>query len=237
MQGIGAGVGRIGGSGLNFVALIQALKSESGFNLLSTPTLLTLDNAEASIMVGQEVPFVTGSVTSNNTNPYQTIERREVGVKLRLKPQINEGNTVRMEIVQEVSSIADSASASDVITNKREIRTTVMVEDQGLVVLGGLISDENTDSAQKVPLLGDVPGLGALFRSTSKAHTKQNLMVFIRPRILRDPALLEQFSAAKYRDLGRDLAAQGRGLDGLPAPALSLGELFPSSRARLEGLQ
>lgn len=237
MQGISAGVGRLGGSGLNFVTLLQAMRSESGFNLLSTPTLLTLDNAEASIMVGQEVPFVTGSVTSNNANPYQTIERREVGVKLRLKPQINEGDTVRMEIVQEVSSLADNVRASDVVTNKREIKTTVMVEDNGLIVLGGLISNEGNDSDQRVPLLGDVPVLGNLFKSRTRSSTKQNLVVFIRPRILRDPALVQQISEDKYR--GMRAAAPAAALPATPpgtrgAPTLQ--SLYPSARARLDGL-
>ncbi|GGK07216.1 type II secretion system secretin GspD [Pseudomonas matsuisoli] len=238
-QGITAGVGRISGSGINFIALLQAMRSESGFNLLSTPTLLTLDNAEASIMVGQEVPFLTGSITSNNANPYQTIERREVGVKLRLKPQINEGNTVRMEIVQEVSSIADDASASDVITNKREIKTTVMVEDNGLVVLGGLISDEGRDSAQRVPLLGDVPVLGNLFRANARSRSKQNLLVFIRPRILRDPMLLQQVSEEKYKDMRESFPGRVPAMNEALSPSspVTLRSLYPSSRARLEGLQ
>ena len=196
--GATVGVGHFGG-GFNFAMLINALKGKSGFNLLSTPTLLTLDNAEASILVGQEVPFVTGSVTQNNANPYQTIERKEVGVKLRIKPQINIDNSVRLDIVQEVSSIADSSAASDVITNKREIKTKVMVEDNGLVILGGLISDELSTSNQRVPFLGDVPGLGRLFRSDASKHTKQNLMVFIRPRILRDGPSLAGLSEDKYR--------------------------------------
>ncbi|WP_371924958.1 type II secretion system secretin GspD [Pseudomonas sp. R5(2019)] len=231
MQGVTAGVGHIG-SGFNFVALLNALKSESGFNLLSTPTLLTLDNAEASILVGQEVPFVTGSVTQNNSNPYQTIERREVGVKLRIKPQINIDNTVRLDIVQEVSSIADNASASDVITNKREIKTKVMVEDNGLVVLGGLIGDEQNSSRQGVPFLADLPLVGGLFRSTTNNQVKQNLMVFIRPRIIRDAATLAQLSNDKYRNL-----KQSTPLD-LPGITSSKGllELFPPSRERMDGL-
>ncbi|MCV4281439.1 type II secretion system secretin GspD [Pseudomonas capsici] len=230
VQGVTAGVGNLSGGGLNFLALLNALKSQSGFNLLSTPTLLTLDNAEASILVGQEVPFVTGSVTQNNANPYQTIERKEVGVKLRIKPQINIDNTVRLDIVQEVSSIADSTTASDVITNKREIKTKVMVEDNGLVVLGGLIGDESTTSDQRVPLLGDIPGLGRLFRSDSTQRVKQNLMVFIRPRIVRDGETLAQLSSEKYRNLkaSTSLALPGAG-EGDP-----LLQLFPASRERLE---
>ncbi|WP_252091460.1 type II secretion system secretin GspD [Pseudomonas sp. MWU13-3659] len=228
--GATAGFGHFGG-GFNFAMLVNALKGKSGFNLLSTPTLLTLDNAEASILVGQEVPFVTGSVTQNNANPYQTIERKEVGVKLRIKPQVNVDNSVRLDIVQEVSSIAESRAASDVITNKREIKTKVMVEDNGLVILGGLISDERSTSNQRVPLLGDIPGLGRLFRSDASKGTKQNLMVFIRPRILRDGESLAGLSQQKYQSL-----QQGTSLK-LPALAegMPLLQAFPASRARLEG--
>ncbi|WP_371922777.1 type II secretion system secretin GspD [Pseudomonas sp. CC120222-01a] len=228
--GATAGFGHIGG-GFNFAMLINALKGKSGFNLLSTPTLLTLDNAEASILVGQEVPFVTGSVTQNNANPYQTIERKEVGVKLRIKPQINVDNSVRLDIVQEVSSIADSRAASDVITNKREIKTKVMVEDNGLVILGGLISDELSTSDQRVPLLGDIPYLGRLFRSDASKNTKQNLMVFIRPRILRDGPSLARLSEGKYRTLQQTTPLQLPDL----AEGTPLLQVFPASRARLEG--
>ncbi|QXI42608.1 type II secretion system secretin GspD [Pseudomonas wayambapalatensis] len=228
--GATAGIGHFGG-GFNFAMLINALKGKSGFNLLSTPTLLTLDNAEASILVGQEVPFVTGSVTQNNANPYQTIERKEVGVKLRIKPQVNSDNSVRLDIVQEVSSIADSRAASDVITNKREIKTKVMVDDNGLVILGGLISDESTTSNQRVPLLGDIPVLGRLFRSDSNRNVKQNLMVFIRPRIMRDGPSLAGLSQEKYRSLQQDTALQMPEL----AEGGALLKAFPASRARLEG--
>ncbi|SIR82341.1 general secretion pathway protein D [Pseudomonas putida] len=228
--GATAGIGHFGG-GFNFAMLVNALKGKSGFNLLSTPTLLTLDNAEASILVGQEVPFVTGSVTQNNANPYQTIERKEVGVKLRIKPQINVDNSVRLDIVQEVSSIADTSSASDVITNKREIKTKVMVEDNGLVILGGLISDELSTSNQRVPLLGDIPYLGRLFRSDATRNTKQNLMVFIRPRILRDGPSLAGLSEDKYRTLQQTTPLQLPDL----AEGTPLLQVFPSSRARLEG--
>ena len=228
--GATAGIGHFGG-GFNFAMLVNALKGKSGFNLLSTPTLLTLDNAEASILVGQEVPFVTGSVTQNNANPYQTIERKEVGVKLRIKPQINIDNSVRLDIVQEVSSIAESSAASDVITNKREIKTKVMVEDNGLVILGGLISDELSTRNQRVPLLGDIPYLGRLFRSDATKNTKQNLMVFIRPRILRDGLSLAGLSEDKYRTLQQTTPLQLPDL----AEGTPLLQVFPSSRARLEG--
>ena len=228
--GATAGIGHFGG-GFNFAMLVNALKGKSGFNLLSTPTLLTLDNAEASILVGQEVPFVTGSVTQNNANPYQTIERKEVGVKLRIKPQINIDNSVRLDIVQEVSSIAESSAASDVITNKREIKTKVMVEDNGLVILGGLISDELSTSNQRVPLLGDIPYLGRLFRSDATRNAKQNLMVFIRPRILRDGPSLAGLSEDKYRTLQQTTPLQLPDL----AEGTRLLQVFPASRARLEG--
>ncbi|MGE8305018.1 MAG: type II secretion system secretin GspD [Pseudomonas kermanshahensis] len=231
--GATAGIGHFGG-GFNFAMLVNALKGKSGFNLLSTPTLLTLDNAEASILVGQEVPFVTGSVTQNNANPYQTIERKEVGVKLRIKPQINVDNSVRLDIVQEVSSIADISAASDVITNKREIKTKVMVEDNGLVILGGLISDELSTSNQRVPLLGDIPYLGRLFRSDASKNTKQNLMVFIRPRILRDGPSLAGLSENKYRTLQQTTPLQLPNLAGAEGGTPLL-QVFPASRARLEG--
>ncbi|MGE8467404.1 MAG: type II secretion system secretin GspD [Pseudomonas putida] len=231
--GATAGIGHFGG-GFNFAMLVNALKGKSGFNLLSTPTLLTLDNAEASILVGQEVPFVTGSVTQNNANPYQTIERKEVGVKLRIKPQINIDNSVRLDIVQEVSSIAESSAASDVITNKREIKTKVMVEDNGLVILGGLISDELSTSNQRVPLLGDIPYLGRLFRSDASKNTKQNLMVFIRPRILRDGPSLAGLSEDKYRTLQQTTPLQLPDLAGAEGGTPLL-QVFPASRARLEG--
>ena len=231
--GATAGIGHFGG-GFNFAMLVNALKGKSGFNLLSTPTLLTLDNAEASILVGQEVPFVTGSVTQNNANPYQTIERKEVGVKLRIKPQINIDNSVRLDIVQEVSSIAESSAASDVITNKREIKTKVMVEDNGLVILGGLISDELSTSNQRVPLLGDIPYLGRLFRSDASKNTKQNLMVFIRPRILREGPSLAGLSEDKYRTLQQTTPLQLPDLAGAEGGTPLL-QVFPASRARLEG--
>lgn len=152
-------------------------------------------------------------------------------MKLRIKPQISIDDSVRLDIVQEVSSIADSSAASDVITNKREIKTKVMVEDNGLVILGGLISDEMATSNQRVPLLGDIPYLGRLFRSDASKNTKQNLMVFIRPRILRDGESLAGLSQQKYQSLQQNTPLK------LPALAegLPLLQVFPASRARLEG--
>jgi general secretion pathway protein D len=188
----------------NYLAVINMLASDSNTNILSTPTLTTLDNEEAEIIIGQNVPFVTGSFTSTGagndaTNPFQTIQRQDVGLTLKIKPQINEGDALKLNIEQEVSSIAPSvAGASDIITNKRSIKTSVMVGDGNVVVLGGLIEEQTGESVQKVPLLGDLPGIGALFRSKGGKVTKTNLMVFIHPVILRDSAVADQNTSSKY---------------------------------------
>jgi len=196
-------------SNFNYLAVINMLASDSNTNILSTPTLVTLDNEEAEIIIGQNVPFVTGSFTSTGAggttgagsavNPFQTIQREDVGLTLKIKPQINEGDALKLNIEQEVSSIAPSvAGASDIITNKRSIKTSVMVGDGNVVVLGGLIEEQTGESVQKVPLLGDLPGIGALFRSKGGKVTKTNLMVFIHPVILRDSAVAEQNTSSKY---------------------------------------
>lgn len=192
---------------VNFVGLMNALASDANTNILSTPTLVTLDNEEAEIIIGENVPFITGSFTSTGagdsaTNPFQTIQRQDVGLTLKIKPQINEGNALKLNIEQEVSSIADSVvGASDLITNKRSIKTTVMADDGAVVVLGGLIEDQVNESEQKVPFLGDIPLLGYLFRSTGTSLTKTNLMVFIHPVILRDQAVTDRYSNRKYNYL------------------------------------
>ena len=238
LEGITAGVGRISKSGISFGVLLNALQSNTNFNILSTPSILTLDNAEASILVGQEVPFVTGSTAGdNNSNPFTTIQRKEVGVRLQITPQINDGNSVRLEILQEVSNIEDSVTASDIITNKREIRTTVMADNNDIIVLGGLIREDETETLRKVPLLGDIPFLGALFRSTSVSREKRNLMVFIKPQILHDRDSLAQLSSEKYRYMRAAHLLESGDQDRLApwdaAPtsqATSLSELFPSRR-------
>ncbi len=197
------GFGRTNGS-FNYVAVMNALASDANTNILSTPTLVTLDNEEAEIVIGENVPFVTGSFTSTGgadgaTNPFQTIQREDVGLTLKIKPQINEGDALRLEIEQEVSSIADSvAGASDLVTNKRSIKTNVMVDNGQVVVLGGLIEENVRESKQKVPLLGDIPLLGALFRSSTGDVEKTNLMVFIHPVILRDAAVTNLYTNNKY---------------------------------------
>ena len=180
--------------GLTMTTILNALESQGNANILSTPSLLTLDNEEAFITVGQQVPFVTGSYTNTGAangvaNPFQTIQRENVGVTLQVTPQINEGDSVVMDIVQEVSSISQQVlSASDVITNERKIETKVLAKDGDIVVLGGLVKDDVQDSQQGVPLLSDIPVLGRLFRSDVVSVTKSNLLVFIRSTIIRDDA-------------------------------------------------
>ena len=189
---------------LTMTVILNALETQGNANILSTPSLLTLDNEEAYITVGQQVPFLTGSYTNTGTgngaqNPFQTIERQNVGVTLRVTPQINEGDAVVLDIVQEVSSIAPSRLASDVITNERKIETMVLANDNDIVVLGGLVKDDVQDSTQGVPFLSDIPLLGRLFRNDVVTVTKSNLLVFIRPTIIRDDEDLAGATAEKYR--------------------------------------
>jgi general secretion pathway protein D len=207
--GISLGVGRISESGTSFVALIEALEADTNTNIMGTPILVTLDNEEAEIKVGQEVPFVTGSFTNTGTtgtaaNPFQTIEREQVGLTLKLTPQINEGDAVRLKIEQELSSLSESTQAVDLITSNRNINTAVIVEDRGILVLGGLIREDLLEKEERVPLLGSIPLLGALFRSTSSQKMKVNLMFFIRPTILRDDVQAAFETNAKYNYI-RDL--------------------------------
>ena len=191
-------------SDAGFSVVLSALQANNDANILSTPSLLTLDNEEASIVVGQEVPFVTGSFSSTGqdaTNPFQTIERKDVGTTLKVTPSINEGDSLVLEISQEDSSITGAGglvNASDVITNQRKIDTKILVEDGQTVVLGGLIRDNVQESIQKVPLLGDIPLLGRLFRSTSVSSTKTNLLIFLRAKIVRDRDTMDEATAEKY---------------------------------------
>ena len=198
------GFGRTNSNSFNYIGVLNAIASDANNNILSTPTLVTLDNTEAEIIVGENVPFLTGSFTSTGasegaTNPFQTIEREDVGLTLKIKPQINEGDAMRLEIEQEISSIAPSvAGASDIVTKKRSIKTTVMVDDSEMVVLGGLIEERIGEDIQKVPLLGDIPWLGELFTSRTSDVTRANLMVFIHPVILRDGTMTRQYTNSKY---------------------------------------
>lgn len=198
---IGGGVSE---DGRDFALILRALRGDGNTNILSTPTLVTLDNEEAEITVGQEVPFLTGSFTNTGSNtgsvnPFQTVERRDVGLSLKITPQINEGKSVQLKIEQETSSIsAGSSSAVDLITNKRTLATSVLIESGDILVLGGLIDDQVTENETAVPLLSRIPLLGELFRSRSVQNSKQNLMVFIRPIIIRENSDANFFTREKY---------------------------------------
>ena len=192
---------------LNLGALVRALRGDGKTNILSTPSILTLDNQEAEIKVAQEVPFLTGSYSATGTgggnsgvsNPFQTIERKDVGLVLKVTPQINEGDAVRLAIHQEVSSLAPQVSgAVDLVTNKRELTTNVIVADRALLVLGGLIDNQMSDTNSKVPGLGSIPILGNLFRYRSNKNEKRDLMIFLRPQILRDKSSESAVSSEKY---------------------------------------
>jgi general secretion pathway protein D len=209
--------------GVYTLSLLGRFLQESGDgNILSTPTLLTLDNEEAKIVVGQNVPFVTGQYTSGNSgnagnvNPFQTIERRDVGLTLRVKPQISENGTVRLQIYQEVSSISPAVSSSGLITNKRSIESNVIVEDGNIVVLGGLLQDEFSGNSDRVPGLADIPLLGHLFRSEARKRSKSNLMVFLRPVVVRDANATQSLSIDRY-DLMRGLQQSAQ-----PQPSATL---------------
>ena len=184
------GLGGESSSGVRYGALLRALQTDQNTNILSTPNIVTLDNEEAELIVGQNLPFVTGSFTGTGStdpaNPFQTIERQDVGLTLKVTPQINEGDTVKLVLEQETSSVIPGSETLGIATRKRSIKTSVLVDDGGILILGGLIQEEVSDTESKVPLLGDIPLIGFLFRSESTTKTKQNLMVFLRPTILRD---------------------------------------------------
>lgn len=208
--------------GTSFAAILSALETTGETNVLSTPSLMTLDNNEASIVVGQEVPFVTGSYTSTSTsgsstvgNPFQTITRKSVGITLKVTPHVNEGGQITLKIVQEVSGLAATEQTTvDVVTNERKIETTVSTKDGETVVLGGLIEDDVSEVISKVPVLGDMPLLGRLFQKTKTTVRKKNLMVFIRPTVIRDSGTLLDVSRNKYQKI-RDVQKykQARGVD------------------------
>ncbi|WP_431355328.1 type II secretion system secretin GspD [Pseudidiomarina mangrovi] len=198
-------------------AILQAVASTTNSNILATPSIMTLDNEEAEFLVGQSVPTITGStVGSNNQNPFQTVQREDIGIKLKVTPQINEGNAVQLIIEQEVSSLSGATSV-DIIVNKRELKTVVIAEDGETIVLGGLIDEDVQESVQKVPLLGDIPFLGKLFSSTSTTTQKRNLMVFIKPTIVRDSATASALSSRKYNFIrGEQLQRQEEGVSLMP---------------------
>ena len=205
-------------TGRGFAALVQALRSDGSSNIISTPSLITMNNEEAEVKVTQEIPLITGSYSSSTaavngtTSPFTTIQREEVGTILKVTPHINEGNSVQLKIEQEDSSPgAKLTDSADISTNKRSIKTTVLIEDGGVIVLGGLMSDTVTESEDRVPGLGAIPLLGNLFKSRSGSHQKKNLLVFIRPSIMRDAEATESTSETKYNEVRQDerVAAQG----------------------------
>jgi len=207
-SGLNAGVGRISDGGTRFGALLRALATDASTNILSTPSLTTLDNQEAEIVVGQNVPFKTGSYTTEGgfgqVNPFTTIKREDVGITLKVKPQINEGDAITMTIEQDTSSVsANSASDTDLTTNKRSIKTTVLVANDDLIVLGGLIDEDVQETQSRVPVLGSIPLLGRLFRYDKTTKLKRTLMVFIHPTIISNPAVGHLVSQSKYTYLKR----------------------------------
>jgi general secretion pathway protein D len=217
-EGITVGVGRISDGGTSWAALLNALRGDAETNIVATPQIVTLDNEEAEISVGQEVPFLSGQFTNTganqgSVNPFQTIQREPVGTRLKITPQINEGSGVKLVIDQETSSLSTSVEgAADLVTNTRTITTSVFVNDGEVLVLGGLIDDQLRESERRVPVLSRIPGLGWLFKSRKTDRRKTNLMVFIRPTILRDAADARFQTNAKYRyiqDLQRQMSADG----------------------------
>jgi general secretion pathway protein D len=219
------GIGTI--SNLGFLA--RALESKANANILSTPNILTLDNEEAKIVIGQNVPFITGQFTNSGgngatVNPFQTIERQDVGLTLRVKPQVSEGGIVKLGIFQEVSSVVDSTNVSGIITNKRSIESNVLVESGNIIVLGGLVEDRVTGNEEKVPGLGDVPVLGQFFRYDNRRRQKTNLMVFLRPVVVRNEDQAQGIVTNRYdymRQLQRENQPENRfGLPNMEAPVL-----------------
>jgi general secretion pathway protein D len=225
----------------NLQLLARALEGDSGANVLSTPNVLTLDNEEAKIVVGQNVPFITGTFTptaGSATNPFQTIERKDIGLTLRVTPQVSEAGAVKLKIFQEVSSVTrDKAlvQSADIITNKRSLESTVLVDDGQIVVLGGLIQDDQNAAVDKVPLLGDIPYLGALFKYETRNRKRTNLMIFLRPVILRDDKSAAALTADRY-DYIRNLQGEMRLPPSLVLPEEGVKQLPPLDDTRNQPL-
>ena len=199
-QGLVAGFGDLTSGKDNFVGIINAIAQDTNSNILSTPSILAMDNESASLVIGQEIPITTGeSLGTSNANPFRTTSRQEVGIKLEITPQINEGSSVILNIKQEVSGVAGViTSGIDLITNKRVIETTVLVDNEQIIVLGGLIDEDTQETLSKVPVLGSIPIIGKLFQSSSSTVVKKNLMVFLKPTILLDSDTSNKLSTEKY---------------------------------------
>jgi len=239
LQGTTIGIGKIGGTGLNFAAMLRAIRADTADNVIATPSAVTMDNQEAELKVAQEVPFITGQYTANNTpvvggqvNPFQTIQREEVGTILKITPTISaEGTQVMLKISIESSSLGTKpAGAVDLVTNKRTVSTTVLIEDGGIVVLGGLIEDDRSKSESRVPYLGNIPIIGLLFKTRSDTSTKNNLMIFIRPKILRDESQAAYETDLKYNymiDQQKPIMHQGPNDVPTLLPGVPIGKLPP----------
>ena len=236
LQGTTIGIGRIAGTGVNFAAMVRAIRGDTDTNVIATPSAVTMDNQEAELKVAQEVPFITGQFTNTNAstggtvNPFQTIQREEVGTILKVTPTISpEGSAVMMKISIESSSIGQKpAGAVDLVTNKRTITTTVLIEDGGVVVLGGLIEDNSVKGENRVPYLGNIPIIGLLFKTRNATSTKNNLIMFIRPKILRDQSQAAYETDLKYNymmDQEKKINSQKEMLPLLPG--VSRGQLVP----------
>ena len=241
LTGTTLGIGRIAGTGVNFAAMLRAIRTDTDTNVIATPSAVTMDNQEAELKVAQEVPFITGqytsgtAVTGGTVNPFQTIQREEVGTILKVTPTISpEGGNVMLKISIESSSIgAKPAGAVDLVTNKRTITTTVLIEDGGVVALGGLIEDDSTKSEDRVPGLGSIPIIGYLFKNRAATSTKNNLIMFIRPKILRDPAQAAYETDLKYNYL-LDQQKSLKTHDAIPLlPGVSRGQMPPMNRSEL----
>ncbi|MBN57879.1 type II secretion system secretin GspD [Thalassolituus sp. UBA3500] len=215
-QGLTIGGFKESGGDIDFGVIIQALKSNSSTNLLSTPSIMTLDNQEAEIVVGQNVPFVTGqTASSTNTNPFTTIDRQDVGVTLKVIPHIHDGEAIRLEVEATAESVSNTtvAGSADLITNKRSIKTMILSDDGETIVLGGLIRDDVREVVSKVPLLGDIPLLGWLFRSKSVNQVKSNLMVFLRPTIVGDGGKAKDLTREKFNGIWEFTVSEELGID------------------------
>jgi len=237
--GNGLSLGILNQTGLG--ALVHALESDTSANILSMPNLITLDNEEAKIIVGQNVPFITGQYTtaasaggSAGVNPFQTVERKDIGLTLRVKPQISQGGTVKMSIYQETSAIQDSTNSAGLITSKRSLDTNVLVDDGQIIVLGGLIDDNMQDTVEKVPVLGDIPIIGGLFQYKKRSHVKTNLMVFLRPTIIRSNEQSVSLAGDRY-DYIRNAEIAGQPERTVVLPNMDAPQLPPLQDGRMVG--
>ena len=240
-QGLTVGVlqGSLAGGTVTLGALVRALETTGVANVLSTPNILTMDNEEAEIIVGQNVPFVTGqnSTQGGTANPFQTIERKDIGLTLRVKPQISEGDTVRLEIYQEVSSISTASGASDLITNKRSVKTVALAKHGQMLVLGGLMREDTSETVRKVPCIGSVPVIGEAFKFTDNTRRKVNLMIFLRPRIIRTDDDIKNITNEKYstiKSLYEEAASEGTIL--FPRQPKVLPEALSPKPSKVDGI-